>query len=148
MQLFGARARHSWKPQKQMTRPIACLFGLVAFAWPLVVYGQHHRAGASTGASTRPVPLKGVIVSFHGTLSSLSRKAIVLESDDNRTLTMRRSSKTKFMSGDEEIKASDIEVEEKVTIDASEDVDLKFLAVAVRLDPGQTPKKARGLIVR
>jgi len=69
-------------------------------------------------------------------------------SDDNKLMTMRRSSKTKFLSGDQEIKAKDVSVDDKVTIDAVEDNDLKFLAVAVRLDAVQPPKKEKTLIAR
>jgi hypothetical protein len=107
-----------------------------------------HRRAAGGGSTVSPAPLKDVIISFHGTLAELSKKDVQLVSDDNKLMTMRRSSKTKFLSGDQEIKAKDVGVDDKVTIDAVEDNDMKFLAVAVRLDAVQPPKKDRTLIAR
>ena len=107
-----------------------------------------HRRAAGGGSAVSPAPLKDVIISFHGALAELSKKDIQLVSDDNKLMIMRRSSKTKFLSGDQELKAKDVSVDDKVTIDAVEDNDLKFLAVAVHLDAVQPPKKDRTLIAR
>jgi hypothetical protein len=51
---------------------------------------------------------------------------------------MRVSGKTKYYKGNEPIKATDIDIETPVTVDASEDSDLKFTAINVIVD---VPKK-------
>jgi len=137
-------------PEK-VPMPCSRLFASVALLALVSVApasAQRRRAGGG-GASATPAPLKGVVISFHGTLQSVSKKTILLASDDdNHLVTLRRTSKTSFFSGDQQIKASDVSADDKVTIDATEDNDLKFLAVTVRLDPSQPPKKDRTLITR
>jgi hypothetical protein len=70
----------------------------------------------------------------------LSKKEIMLETDDDQTVSIRRSGKTKFLKGTQSIKASDIDLETLVTVDASEDADLKLTAISVTVDP--PPKSA------
>lgn len=81
-----------------------------------------------------PQPIKGVVVTFQGVLKKLTKKEILIESDENQLLTMRCSRKTKFHDQDGEIKPSDIDLESRVSVDASEDVDLKLMAINVRVD--------------
>jgi hypothetical protein len=64
----------------------------------------------------------------------------MLETDDDQTVSIRRSGKTKFLKGTQSIKASDIDLETLVTVDASEDADLKLTAISVTVDP--PPKSA------
>jgi hypothetical protein len=92
------------------------------------------------GAPGTPVPpaYKDVAGSFHGKLKELTKKEIMIETGDDQTVSMRVSGKTKFYKGNEPIKASDIDLETLVTIDASEEADLKLTAVNVIVD---TPKK-------
>ena len=78
--------------------------------------------------------------SFHGKLKELNSKEILIETEDDQTVSIHRSRKTKFLKGKESIKASDIDLETLVTVDASEDVDLKLTAVSVTVDP--PPKNA------
>jgi hypothetical protein len=94
------------------------------------------------GSSTTPANLsayKGVAGSFHGTLKDLNKKEIMIETDDHQSVSIRRSGKTKFLKGPQPIKPSEIDMETTVTIDASEDVDLKLTAISVTVD---TPKKS------
>jgi len=135
-------------PQSGMIRPATLFLTFVALIAVVCPLSAQHRRAAGGGSTVSPAPLKDVIISFHGTLAELSKKDVQLVSDDNKLMTMRRSSKTKFLSGDQEIKAKDVGVDDKVTIDAVEDNDMKFLAVAVRLDAVQPPKKDRTLIAR
>jgi len=88
-----------------------------------------------------PIPgaYKGVAGSFHGKLKELTKKEIMIETDDDQTVSIRRSGKTKFLKGNSKIKATDIDLETLVTVDASEDADLKLTAVDVIVD---TPKKS------
>jgi hypothetical protein len=121
---------------------------LLALVCPVAGLAQHRRAAAATGATAEPAPLKGVVISFHGTVQELSKKSLMLTADDNKLVTMRRSSKTKYFNGDKEIKAGDVFVNDVVSIDASEDNDLKFLAVTIRLDAVQPARKDPTLITR
>lgn len=97
---------------------------------------QRGRRGGTGGAIT-PAPIKGVIVTFRGRLKQLAKKTILLEGEDNQIITIRRNSKTKFWTGNKEVKAQDFDLESLVMVEAVEDNDLKFAAVNVRLDPDQ-----------
>jgi len=99
-------------------------------------YGRTRRVGP--GTPNLPA-YKDVAGSFHGKLKELTSKEIMIETDDEQTVSIRRSRKTKFMKGTQSIKASDIDIETLVTVDASEDQDLKLTAVDVIVDP---PPKA------
>ena len=77
--------------------------------------------------------------SFHGKLKELTGKEITIETEDEQLVSIHRSRKTKFLKGTQTIKPSDIDLETKVTVDASEDVDLSLTAVSVTVD---TPKKS------
>jgi hypothetical protein len=107
---------------------------LVAISWlclagPLL-QGQRR---APPSYNKAPQAYKGLIVTFQGVLKKLTKKEILIQSDDYQLLTMRCSRKTKFLDQDGEIKPSDIDLESRVSVDASEDVDLKLLAVNVRV---------------
>ena|SRR5579885_3368850 len=98
------------------------------------------RSAAGTATST-PLPLKGLSVTFQGTVKKLTKKELLLESDDNRLLTMRCSKKTKFRDNDDgEIKWSEVDLESRVSVEASEDNDLKLLALSVKVE--SAPKKS------
>jgi hypothetical protein len=88
-----------------------------------------------------PTAYKDVAGSFHGKLKDLSDKEIMIETDENQIVSIRRSRKTKFMKDGKMIKASGIDIEAPVTIDASEDTDLKLTAVNVIVDQ---PEKSAG----
>jgi len=95
-------------------------------------YPQTRRNG--TPGTPHP-PAYNVAGSFHGKLKELNSKEILIETEDDQTVSIHRSRKTKFLKGKESIKASDIDLETMVTVDASEDVDLKLTAVSVTVDP-------------
>jgi len=86
---------------------------------------------------------KDVAGSFHGKIKSLTKKEIMIETEDDQTVSMRVSGKTRFYKGNEPIKASDIDMETLVTVDASEDADLKLTAinVIVNLPPKNSDSK-------
>ena len=93
------------------------------------------RGGGSAASGSRaPTPLRGVVIDVHGKLKSLNKKSIVVLSDDDKLMTLRRSSKTKFYRDGKEIEPFEIDIESVVTVDVSEDTDLKFLALAVKAD--------------
>jgi hypothetical protein len=103
------------------------------------------RMGAAPANVIGP-PVKGVTLSFHGTVKEVKKKLILLQTDDNRLMTFRRTSKTKFVDGDHNIKGNEVDLDSTATVDVVEDIDLKFLALTVTLDASQ--KKPRGLITR
>jgi len=119
---------------------------LLLSAFPLLVNAQRGRRGPTNAIITAP-PLTGVVISFHGALKELSKKTILLQTDDNQLVTLRRTSKTRFLNQEQQIKADDIDLDDKVTIDATEGNDLKLLATVVHLDPAP-PKKPAELIRR
>jgi hypothetical protein len=100
------------------------------------IYRQ--RRGIVPGSPNLPA-YKGVAGSFHGKLKDLTKKEIMIETDDDQTVSIRRTGKTKFLKGTEKIKATDIDMETPVTVDATEDIDLKLTAIDVIVD---TPKKS------
>src|ERR1700722_2917749 len=95
-------------------------------------YPQTRRSG--TPGTPHP-PAYNVAGSFHGKLKELNSKEILIETEDDQTVSIHRARKTKFLKGKDSIKASDIDLETMVTVDASEDVDLKLTAVSVTVDP-------------
>ena len=98
------------------------------------------RRGITPGTPNPPA-YKGVAGSFHGTLKELTNKEITIETDGKQIVSIRRSRKTKFLKGDQPIKASDIDMETPVTVDASEDTGLTLTAVQVFV--GVPPKSGQ-----
>src|SRR5581483_1223185 len=80
----------------------------------------------------KPGTYKGVAGSFHGKLKDLSSKEIAIQTDDDQTVTIHRTRKTKFFKGDRSIQASAIELGSVVTVEAKEEpADLSLTAVTV-----------------
>ena len=82
---------------------------------------------------------KGVLVTFHGKLKVLDKKKIVIETEDNQNLSLRVSSKTKFVDNGKTVKPSSIDLDTLVTVEASEDTDLSLLVANVSVDSQQKP---------
>lgn len=104
-------------------------------------YGR--RRATSPGTTGIPGAATNVEGTFRGVLKQLDKKQIVIENDDAQAVVIRRSKKTKFFDGGKEIKPTDIDLNSKVTIEATQDVDLKPTAVSVTRDPksAQSPKE-------
>lgn len=98
--------------------------------------------GQVARARRAPIPYKGVVVTFHGALKKVTKKEILIQSDEDQLLTMRCSNKTKFYDHGEEIKATGIDLESRVSIDATQDSDLKLLAIKVAVEA--SPRKSLG----
>jgi hypothetical protein len=113
----------------------------LVLAFPIALPGQlRGRRGNSSGATPHPEAFKGVVATFSGTLKKLTKKEIVIDLvDSHELMTFRRNKSTKFLNNDVEIKPGAIDFESLVTVDASEDVDLKLMAVRVSVG---APKKA------
>jgi hypothetical protein len=113
---------------------------LLALLAPLLVEGQYvRRRGVSTASPASLGAYKGVAGEFHGKLKELSKKEIVIETEESQIVTIRRSGKTKFLKDSKPIKPSAIDLETPITIEAAEDTDLSLLATNVTVDP--PPKK-------
>lgn len=110
---------------------------LVCASLPLL---QGQRRATAPSVYKPPPAYKGVVVTFHGVLKKLTKKEILLESDDKQLLTLRCDRKTKFQDPDGDVKRSDIDLESQVSIEASEDVDLKLLAINVKADAARKKK--------
>jgi hypothetical protein len=110
---------------------------------PAVMFAQH-RSGRSNsmppGPSASP-DFKDVVATFGGVLKNMTKKEITLDLDDSHELmTFRRTKETKFTNDGAQVKATLIDLEMHVTIDAKQDPDSKLRAVAVRA--GKEPKPA------
>lgn len=114
---------------------VGVLLGLVL---PALLFAQYYPRTRRIGPSTPNPGAYNVAGSFHGKLKDLTSKEITIQTDDDQIVSIHRSRKTKFLKGTQTIKPSDIDLETKVTVDASEDVDLSLTAVSVTVD---TPKK-------
>jgi hypothetical protein len=116
----------------------ALVLGMVLPAMMLAQYPYNYpypQTRRSVGPNTPHPPAYNVAGSFHGKLKELNSKEILIETEDDQTVSIHRSRKTKFLKGKDSIKSSDIDLETMVTVDASEDVDLKLTAVSVTVDP-------------
>jgi hypothetical protein len=116
---------------------VGVLTGVVLPALLLAQYYPRTRRGVVPGT---PNPgAYNVAGSFHGKLKELSKKEIMIETEDGQIVSIHRSGKTKFFKGTQSIKPSDIDIETPVTVDATEDVDLTLTARSVSVD---VPKKS------
>jgi len=95
--------------------------------------------------ATSPAPLggsyKGVLVTFHGKMKQLDKKQITIETEEKQLVTLRITSKTKFLNDGKTIKPSMIDTEAPVTIDATEDTDLSVMAINISVDPQNVKAK-------
>ncbi|MFN7997528.1 MAG: hypothetical protein U0Q18_28175 [Bryobacteraceae bacterium] len=118
-----------------------------ALVFASVAAGQYaRRSRGSSMATATTGPYNGPAVTFHGTLKSVTKKEILLELDaveqnEDQSLTLRRSGKTKFFKNEQEVKASDIPLGTKVTLDATRDGDMKLSALRVAVSPSPQPAK-------
>jgi hypothetical protein len=92
---------------------------------------------AGRGALNDPNAPKGVYATSHGVVKSISKSALMVAMDDEHEMKFRITRKTKFISGDKEIKASSIESGQSVAVDAETSLDGAFEAVRIILEsPG------------
>ena len=115
---------------------LGVVLGVVLAGWNL--QAQRRRSNAPRSEGLGAGVNESLAGTFHGKLKDLNGKEIVLQTAEDQTVVIRRSRKTKFWRDGKEIKASGIEVDEMVSVDAVEDVDLKPIAVRV------TVEKTRG----
>lgn len=117
-------------------------FLLLGTLLPALLTAQYYPRRYGIPGTPKPGTYKGVAGSFHGKLKDLSSKEITIQSEDDQTVTIHRTRKTKFFKGDQSIKPSDIDLGSVVTVEATEEpADLSLTAVSVTVD---TPKKGEG----
>jgi hypothetical protein len=107
---------------------------LAVLALSAALSAQYGRSPRSRGDTPPPVARTDAIVVFKGVLKQMKKKEILIEGDDDQLLSIRRNKSTKFFDNDKEIKATDIDLETPVAIEAHEDTDLKMLAVTVKIN--------------
>jgi hypothetical protein len=112
---------------------------LTGVVLPALLLAQYYPRPRRIGPGTPNPSAYNVAGSFHGKLKELSNKEITIQTEDDQVVSIHRSRKTKFLKGTQSIKASDIDLETPVTVDATEEVDLSLTAVSVTVD---TPKKS------
>jgi hypothetical protein len=123
------------------------LAAVLVLLCPLLSNGQRMgRTGVPrSGGSVSAPPIKGVVISVSGKVKEIAKKQIMIQADDGQIMTFRRTSKTQFQCDGQKIKPTDIDLETPVTVDASEDNDLKLMALVVK---AQLPEKKRPLATR
>lgn len=116
---------------------------LLAFVVSSLMYGQtrnsRERRSASPRQGLNTSAVKDLAGTFRGTLKDLTSKEIVIQNEESQTVSIRRNRKTKFLRDEREIKASEIPLDTPVTIEATQDIDLKPMAISVTAD--SAPKK-------
>jgi len=109
---------------------------------PVMMFGQHRgRSGSVPPPPSASPDFKDVVATFAGVLKNVTKKEITLDLDESHEImTFRRTKETKFTSDGAEVKASGIDLESHVIVDAKQDPDSKLRAVAVKA--GEEPKSA------
>ena len=109
---------------------------------PLMMIGQRRggRGSVRQPPSTQP-QFKDVVVTFEGVLKNVTKKEITLDLDESHELMIfRRTKETKFTESGAEVKATAIDLETHVTIDAKQDTDSKLKAVDVKAGEAVKPQ--------
>jgi len=93
------------------------------------------RGGSTTGRGTLKDPNvpKGIYATSHGVVKSISKGELIVAMDDEHEMKFRITRKTKFISGEQEIKPSAIESGQAVAVDAETVLDGSFQAVRIVL---------------
>jgi hypothetical protein len=113
--------------------------GLLLAILPALLAAQYYPRPRARIPGTPNPGAYNVAGSFHGKLKDLTSKEITIATDDDQIVTIHRTRKTKFLKGTQNIKPSDIDLEQMVTVEASEEpADLSLTALSVTVD---TPKK-------
>ncbi|MGD0580268.1 MAG: hypothetical protein ABSC08_15220 [Bryobacteraceae bacterium] len=108
---------------------------------PLALTAQYRRRGVynNNGAAT-PDPVSGVSVNVQGVLKGLSKNELLVETGEDHTISLRRTSKTRFFREDKQVKAGDVALEEKVSVEVAQDKDAKLMALTVKLGAPEKPE--------
>src|SRR5215471_4216664 len=105
--------------------------------FPALLLAQGRTRARKNGSQIQPgTPdaYKGVTVTFRGKLKDLDKKNVVIETEEDQTVSIRITGKTKFLKNDQAIKPSQIAAGTPISVDAVEDTDLSILALSVIVD--------------
>ena len=122
---------------------------ILALLLPVRMPAQYYPRRGPVSATATSGPYSGPAVTFNGTVKAVTKKEIIVDLDpadsgaDRQSLTFRVSKKTKFLKGDQPIKASDIEVGMHISLDATRDGDQKLSALTVMAAPPGKPGDKR-----
>ena|SRR5215831_8617789 len=121
-----------------MRTPMLVAFAALAVPALLAAQYGYPYPGVSRTRGGRPTantgPYGGPAVTFHGKLKQITSKELVIVSDDDQEIVLRRTHKTKFLKGEKEIKPAAIHEGAPLTIDVSKDPEMKPVAVNVFVD--------------
>jgi hypothetical protein len=98
------------------------------------------RRSAVGRSDIAPTGLNGVTIEVQGVLKGLSKKELLVETPEGQTMSLRRTSKTKFLRAGKPVKADDVAVDEQVHVEVAEDTDAKLMAVVVKLEAAEKPR--------
>ena len=107
---------------------------------PCLLAAQYRtpRAGRS-GSSGSAGNILGPAVTFTGKMKEINNKQVIIDSEEEQTVTLWRTHKTHFSKDGKDIKPKDIPVGAPLTIDVNKAPDGALLAVNVIVE---TPKPA------
>lgn len=94
--------------------------------------------GAGTGAN-QPKQPSAPLASFSGTLRRLTGKVLELQTDNDQTLELRCSGKTKFYRESKKIKAADLKPGDHLVVEVRHEIDQSMSAVNVYLQKPSKP---------
>jgi hypothetical protein len=105
-----------------------------------VVSGQTRRRAVIPSHPNDPI--NQIAVTFYGKLKDISKSEMTIETEDQPTLVIGRSHKTKFLKDGKDVKPDSIPVGTAVSVDVKKDPDLKPLALTVIVEP-PAPKQEK-----
>jgi hypothetical protein len=98
------------------------------------------RPGRGGGARTSPPKQSSApLASFTGTLRRLTGKVLELQIDNDQTLELRCSGKTKFYRESKRIKAADLNTGDHLLVEVRQEIDESMSAVNVYLQKASKP---------
>jgi hypothetical protein len=104
---------------------------------------QGRRQSAGRGAHPDQSSSDKALPDFDGIVRGLDKKLLLLEEPDQNTMQLYVTRKTRYFDGDNKIKASQIKVGDRVSVEARLGPDGKPEAVNVRLER-EKPAQATG----
>src|ERR1019366_1989744 len=116
--------------------------------------GQYPYPGGGTTVPGIPIPRRGTtqpsknpsepLPNFRGKLKQMDAKTITLTLGDERQLEFKRTDKTKFYKGGEELKSPEFKPGDQVSIEGPEDTHGYMVAVNVYWEQYAAPAAASG----
>lgn len=98
------------------------------------------RPGRGAGARTsQPKPPSAPLASFSGTLRRLTGKVLELQIDNDQTVELRCSGKTKFYRESKKIKAADLKTGDYLLVEVRHEIDESMSAVNVYVQEASKP---------